>query len=180
MSFPLSFHLALFGPTGAYWLDDPSDLSSKDSTRQHSVDDPLLSCNPLLVTWGRGSSRAQSAMRHQMEYLVPAPPAVTVVWVTEDSQTILLYPSGAVWTDEAPNLSSPDPSGADQTDAEHQATDLAVAAVESLRHPASALCCVPGIHLTGGEGTIGCILWSSTVSSSPVRCPARSAGVAGR
>ena len=41
-------------------------------------------------------------------------------------QTILLYPSGAVWTDEPPNASSPDPSGADQIDAEHQATDLAV------------------------------------------------------
>ena len=49
-----------------------------------------------------------------MEYLVPAPPAVAVVWVTEDSaprrliirliiQTIRLDPSGAVWTDEAPN-----------------------------------------------------------------------------
>jgi hypothetical protein len=34
-------------------------------------------------------------------------------------QTILLYPSGAVWTDEASNVSSPDPSGADQIDAEH-------------------------------------------------------------
>ena len=41
-------------------------------------------------------------------------------------QTILLYPSGAVWTDEASNVSRPDPSGADQTDVEHQATDLAV------------------------------------------------------
>src|SRR5829696_10142451 len=41
-------------------------------------------------------------------------------------QTIRRDPSGAIWTDEAPNLSRPDPSGADQTDAEHQATDLAV------------------------------------------------------
>jgi hypothetical protein len=32
------------GPTGAHWLDDPSDLSCQDSTRQHLVDDPLLSC----------------------------------------------------------------------------------------------------------------------------------------
>jgi hypothetical protein len=43
----MSFHLALLGPTGAHWLDDPSDLSSMDSTRQHPVDDALLSCNPL-------------------------------------------------------------------------------------------------------------------------------------
>jgi hypothetical protein len=34
-------------------------------------------------------------------------------------QTILLHPSGAVWTDEASNVSRLDPSGADQTDAEH-------------------------------------------------------------
>jgi hypothetical protein len=41
-------------------------------------------------------------------------------------RTILLDPSAAVWTDVASNLSRPDPSGADQIDAEHQATDLAV------------------------------------------------------
>jgi hypothetical protein len=34
-------------------------------------------------------------------------------------QTILLYPSGAVWTDGAFNVSRPDPSGAIQADAEH-------------------------------------------------------------
>jgi hypothetical protein len=41
-------------------------------------------------------------------------------------QTILLYPSGAIWTDGASNVSRPDPFGAIQADAEHQATDLAV------------------------------------------------------
>jgi len=44
MSFRLSFHLALFGPTGAHWLDDPPDVRCKDSTCQYAVDDPLLSC----------------------------------------------------------------------------------------------------------------------------------------
>ena len=44
MSFCLSFHQALPGPTGAHWLDNPSDVSCKDSTRQHPVDGPLLSC----------------------------------------------------------------------------------------------------------------------------------------
>jgi hypothetical protein len=34
-------------------------------------------------------------------------------------QTIGLDPSGAIWTDEASNLSRPDPSGADQVDAKH-------------------------------------------------------------
>jgi hypothetical protein len=48
MSFSLSFHQALLGLTGAHWLDDLSDVSCKDSTRQHAVDDPLLSCNRLL------------------------------------------------------------------------------------------------------------------------------------
>jgi len=44
MSFFLSFHLVLLGPSGAYRLDDRPDLSCQGSTRQHAVDDPLLSC----------------------------------------------------------------------------------------------------------------------------------------
>jgi hypothetical protein len=137
MSFRLSFHLALLERTGAYWLDDPPDLSCQDSTRQHPVDDPLLSCNPLRATRGRGSSACQSASCHQMECLVPAPPIGTVVWAAPEAaarrliirliiQTIRRDPSGAVWTDGPPNVSRPDRSGADQIDAEHQTTDLAV------------------------------------------------------
>jgi hypothetical protein len=38
MSFCLSFHQALLGPTGARWLDDPSDLSCTDSTQQYAPD----------------------------------------------------------------------------------------------------------------------------------------------
>jgi hypothetical protein len=41
-------------------------------------------------------------------------------------QTIRRDLSGSVGIDEAPNLSRADPSGADQIDAEHQATNLAV------------------------------------------------------
>jgi hypothetical protein len=41
-------------------------------------------------------------------------------------QTIRREPSRSDWIDEARDLSRPDPSGADQIDAEHQATDLAV------------------------------------------------------
>jgi hypothetical protein len=41
MSFSVSFHPALLGPTGAHWLDDPTDLNCKDTTGQHAVDDPL-------------------------------------------------------------------------------------------------------------------------------------------
>jgi len=48
MSFWLSFHQALLGPTGAHGRDDPSDLSCKGSTRQHGADDPLLSCKQLV------------------------------------------------------------------------------------------------------------------------------------
>jgi hypothetical protein len=44
MSFWLSFHLPLLGPTGANWLDDPSDVSCKETTRQHALDGTLLSC----------------------------------------------------------------------------------------------------------------------------------------
>jgi hypothetical protein len=41
-------------------------------------------------------------------------------------QTILLYPTGAVWTDEAPIVSRLDPSGADHSDAEHPARNRKV------------------------------------------------------
>jgi hypothetical protein len=39
-------------------------------------------------------------------------------------QTIQLAPSRSDWIDEAPNLSTADPSGAEKIDAERQATDL--------------------------------------------------------
>jgi len=42
LSFRLSFHPALLGPTRVHWLDDPLDVSCKDSTRQHAMDDTLL------------------------------------------------------------------------------------------------------------------------------------------
>jgi len=41
-------------------------------------------------------------------------------------QTIGLNPSGAVWTDEASNLSRPDPTGSDHSDAERQARNRKV------------------------------------------------------
>jgi hypothetical protein len=44
MSFRLSFRQALLGLTGAHWLDDPSDMSCKDSTHRYPVDGPRLSC----------------------------------------------------------------------------------------------------------------------------------------
>ena len=51
MSFSVSFHLALLGATGAHWLDDPPDLSCKDSTGQYAADDPLPSCKQQVRPW---------------------------------------------------------------------------------------------------------------------------------
>jgi hypothetical protein len=53
-------------------------------------------------------------------------------------QTIRRDRSGSVWTDEAPNVSRPDPSVADQIDAEHQTTDLAVGGSNPSRRAPSA------------------------------------------
>jgi hypothetical protein len=64
-------------------------------------------------------------------------------------QTIGLHPSGALWTDGASNVSRPDPSGADQIDAEHQATDLAVGVRP---RGVDAGCLWPGRHLPSGRG----------------------------
>jgi hypothetical protein len=72
-----------------------------------------------------------------MEYLVPGPrrwrwserpraPHLTGLIIRLIIQTIRRDPTGSVWIDEASNVSRPDPTGADQIDAEHQATDLAV------------------------------------------------------
>jgi hypothetical protein len=47
MSFRLSFHRPLLSPTGTHWLDDRPDLTCQDSTGQHAVDDPLLSCKQM-------------------------------------------------------------------------------------------------------------------------------------
>jgi hypothetical protein len=81
---------------------------------------------------------------------MPAPQCSLLAWVAESAaphrliirliiQTIRRDRSGAVWTDEASNLSRPDPSGADQIDVEHQATDLAVwGSNPSWRYPPSS------------------------------------------
>jgi hypothetical protein len=55
LSFRLSFHQALPGPTGAHSLDSPSDLTCKERTGHHAVDDPLLSCKQQVG--GRGPAR---------------------------------------------------------------------------------------------------------------------------
>ena len=47
-------------------------------------------------------------------------------------QPILLDPSGALWTYEASNVSSPDPSGADWIDAEHPARNRKVVGLGEL------------------------------------------------
>jgi hypothetical protein len=53
-------------------------------------------------------------------------------------RTIRRVPSGSVWIDEPSNVSRPDPSGADQIDVEHQATDVV------LGSPALSLACRQG------------------------------------
>ena len=73
-----------------------------------------------------GTSAPRSRSRRGRRGLVAEGAASHGLIIRLIIQTIRQDPSGAVWTDEAPNLSRPDPSGADQIDAEHQATDLAV------------------------------------------------------
>ena|SRR5215207_2914325 len=52
MSFCLSFHQGLLGPTGAHWRDDPSDLTCRDSTQQYSTDGCPLSCKQRRIPVG--------------------------------------------------------------------------------------------------------------------------------
>ena len=44
MSFRLSFHQALIAITKAHWLDDPPDVTCKDSIRQYAMGGWPLSC----------------------------------------------------------------------------------------------------------------------------------------
>jgi hypothetical protein len=72
MSFCLSFHQAVLGPTGAHWLDDALDLSSQDSIQEHAVDGSLLSCKQLvrgLCASGTVSTRALRC-RHMVAVVV--------------------------------------------------------------------------------------------------------------
>jgi hypothetical protein len=67
MSFCLSFHQGLLRPTGGDQLDGPLDgpldLSCKESTRQHALDDTLLSCKQQ---GGSGASKSASAKLDHM------------------------------------------------------------------------------------------------------------------
>jgi hypothetical protein len=60
MSFCLSFHQALLGPTGAHWLDNASDLSCMEDTGQYAVDDPRLSCKQQV-----GGSSPPASSQHR-------------------------------------------------------------------------------------------------------------------
>src|SRR4029450_6167481 len=82
MSFRMSFHLAPLGLTGAHWLDDPSDLSCKDSTGQHATDDPRLSCKQQVG----GSSPPASS--HQPSGTPAGGPSVDGGWSGDDGEGV--------------------------------------------------------------------------------------------
>jgi hypothetical protein len=48
-----TLHRRPLSPSGAHWLDDPPDLSCKESTGQHPVDGCQLSCKQLGLTLPR-------------------------------------------------------------------------------------------------------------------------------
>jgi hypothetical protein len=108
-----------------------------------------------------GSAGGATVARLAIRFFVGCPLVILMI-----IQTILLHPSGAVWTDGAPNVSRLDPSGAVQSNAEHPARNRKVA-VESapplrgtnatLAAGRSALPCPgggwydPGRPATGGQ-----------------------------
>jgi hypothetical protein len=86
-------------------------------------------------------------------------------------QTIRQDPSGAVWTDEARNVSRPDPSGADQIDAEHQPTDLAVGGSNpSRRAKVHVRACQAREAMPGGSGGVSPLATTgmSVMSTAPL------------
>jgi hypothetical protein len=82
-------------------------------------------------------------------------------------QTIRQDPTGSVWTDEASNVSRPDLSGADQIDAEHQATDLAVGGSNPSRR-------APSAQVRGYVGAF--LIWIEVLTGRIWSDPVRSGG----
>jgi hypothetical protein len=70
MSVPMSFHPALLGPTGAHGLDDSPDVTCMETTRQHAVDGPRLSCKQQVG----GSSPPASSQTAEVRYARAALP----------------------------------------------------------------------------------------------------------
>jgi hypothetical protein len=56
MSFRLSFHHVLLGPTGAHSLDDPPDLSCQDGIQPDPMDGLRLSCKQQVPGSSPGAS----------------------------------------------------------------------------------------------------------------------------
>jgi len=86
--------------------------------------DPLARC-AIQWAFGSGLSRCPrrcppwERTRHRLARLAIRFSVGCPLIIPMIIQTIGLEPSGAVWTDEASNVSSPDPSGAVQVDANH-------------------------------------------------------------
>ena len=115
---PLVIPHKQFCTTGTYSTDDPSDVSSENGLGWHLLDRCAATRNRLR---SRTPPRLLAARPSRWGGHVASGLIIRLI-----IQTIRQDPSGSVWTDEASNVSRPDPSGADQIDAEHQATDLAV------------------------------------------------------
>ena len=91
------------------------------SDLEHYTSQALMRPDVPSSSWGRAPD-AKSCARPELGSSSCLPCLIIRLVI----QTIRRDPSRSVWTDEAPNVSRPDRSGADQIDAEHQATDLAV------------------------------------------------------
>src|SRR5207247_782721 len=97
-----SFHPALLGPTGAHWLDDPPDLSCKDSTGHHAVDDCPLSCKQRI------RARAFASPKPALQGSISQTSSKNSGWIATSStcRTVVLTPSSYFLS----NSHSPSPS----------------------------------------------------------------------
>jgi hypothetical protein len=104
-SFRWSFHQPPLGTTAAHLLDDPPNLSSKDSTRQHTVDDPRLSCKQQV---GGSSPPASSQSRSLQACSITGHPEAC-----RDRRPVRTGSSkddGKRWTEESAETNRGDPT----------------------------------------------------------------------
>jgi hypothetical protein len=129
MSFCLSFHLARLGPTGAHWLDDPPEASCRDSTGEHAVDDPLLSCNsrlspspyarrPALAAIGLPRSSARARLSSACSPRLPGvrPQTSRRLAIPLAIRSLQRGQPGGDWPDGGPNATCSDAPRAHQAD----------------------------------------------------------------
>jgi len=176
LAIPLAIRSWSHSRPRCHWLDDEPDPTCGDALRRHRSDGSCLTRN----------RKVEGSDRRRLSSATPAADVSRYLIIPLIIRTIRRDPSGPDATDGPSHLSSQDPSGADQIDAEHQATDLAIhagppSAQSDNRHHG----CVPEVTRTSSRRFAASGLrwvpsrsWGSSTTASTRTRPQRRAAAA--